>query len=140
MPSQQTASHNSSNEISISSDLNSNVMSFETNNNMTQPENRAFVGTNFEFEKNSFSLPERFQTHKRYRFLSTALIKVQISNGEKLKICTLLDMGSQVNLIQIADILRIKLQTINAPLSGLNNSVTTIKCKLTTLLENLKGD
>ena len=65
-----------------------------------------------------------------------------MSNGEKIKICTLLDGGSKVNLIQkdIADKLRIKQQTLNAPLSNLNNSLTSVKRKVTTFIENSKGD
>ena len=77
MPSQQTASHNSSKEIIISSDLNPNAMSFEKDNNLTQPENHAFVNMKFEFEKNSFSLPKGFKRAKDIHFSPLQLSKVK---------------------------------------------------------------
>ena len=63
-----------------------------------------------------------------------------MSGCEKIKICALLAVRSQVNLIwkEIADVLRIK-QTINSLLSGLN-FITTVKHKLTTFVEYLKED
>ena len=69
--------YNSSNKISISGVLNPNAMSSETDNNLTQPENHAFVNMKFEFEKNSFSLPKGFKRAKDIHFSPLQLSKVK---------------------------------------------------------------
>ena len=66
---------------------------------------------------------------------------MKLTQGELFFIFMRVPCGSspariQVNLIrkESTDMLKIKQQTINAPLSGLNNSLTTVKRKLTTLV------
>ena len=54
-----------------------NGMSFKADNNLTQPENHAFVNMKFEFEKNSFSLPKGFKRAKDIHFSPLQLSKVK---------------------------------------------------------------
>lgn len=123
--------------------LNPHASNFESTNINNLPISQTFAGTSCKPEqlvmpyKNHFS----FQGHDVYTFLSTAVIYIYSQSGEKIKIRILLDVGSQMSFLrkEIAELLKVKQMSINAPISGLNNSLFSVKQKLITSIESCNG-
>ncbi|GFQ83587.1 DUF1758 domain-containing protein [Trichonephila clavata] len=64
--------------------------------------------------------------------LSTAVLFVQNCYGDKFKCRVILDSASQINLIssEFATLLKLKREKIYAPVSGINESVQTVKSRV----------
>ncbi|GBO35183.1 hypothetical protein AVEN_170975-1 [Araneus ventricosus] len=84
---------------------------------------------------NAFSR-EKTEAGKKSNLLLTAMVYVEGYDGQKKMFWAILDTASQVNLMtsKCANVLRLKKEKANVPVSGINGTVRTIKSKLNAII------
>ncbi|GBN62923.1 hypothetical protein AVEN_233767-1 [Araneus ventricosus] len=86
---------------------------------------------------NAFSR-DKTEAWKKSTLLLTAMVYVEGYDGRKKMFRALLDTESQVNLMttECANVLKLRKEKANVPVSGTNGTVRTIKSKLKTIISN----